>query len=782
MRSRLLDRFARALACVLVAMCLAGTAMAQAPARDAAETAKPELDQIEAMLERRLTSDELTAVRRRLDPVRDQLAAALAEVEPRLAEARDRLSQLGAAPAANAPPEAPEAKQQREEQTKAVAEIDVRVRGLKVQQVRADQVAARIVERRRQLFTAQLFQRSTSVVDPRFWSELSAAIPRVLRGTRFLASDWWDHLARNVGAARLAVAGIVSLAAMAGLIVLYRILRRHGLYAPPADTPPSRLSMVLSDIRVAAERSLVLPALVGVGLGIAANFELILPRGQTLIPQAIITAAVVIAFTRGVLQGALAPGVPAYRLIALPDAFAEAVYHAMRQIAWIIAIYILLMSFAQVIIAPVAATVLIASLTALAIATVGVNFLRGTTERDEPEVEGEDKSAPKPAASQPWAWTRPALWLAIAVIIGALFAGYTALAAFIATHVAGAVVIFAGTVMVLVLLDALIAEWFGATTVRGRSVAASIGIKPDRLDLLGTLLGGILHVAVIVGSVLAAFGATIDDAVLGFRLGDAQALALTVAIAGCVLAIGFLLLRAVQRWIRDKVLPRTGMDAGLQNSVSTIFNYAGVALVIAIALRQLGLDLSNIAIVAGALSVGIGFGLQSIVSNFVSGLILLAERPIRVGDSIVVKGEEGYVRKISVRSTEIETFERATVILPNADLISGVVKNWTHSNTMGRVAIPVRVAYDSDPELVREELMKAACENRLVIQEPPPRVFLMRFADLGLDFELRCIVKNVDYSLTVRSELQLAILSRFRAKGIIIAPPIQPPQNATPAG
>lgn len=744
---------------------------AAAPARDAAETAKASLDQVELMLERRLSDQELSDLRSRLEPVREALAAAQTQVEPRLAEARDRLTQLGPKPADNAPPEAQEARQQRDEQTKAVADLDARVRAIRVQQVRADQLAERITDRRRQLFTAQLFERSVPVVDPTFWTLLADGLPRFMRSARFLVSDWWSHLTDVVGYSRLTAAALAGLLAAIALTALYRWLRRRGLYASPADEPASKLAGVLATFRVAAERTLVLPVLVGAVLLIAENFDLVLPRARPLVPTAVITAVFIVSLTRGIMQGVLAPGAPAYRLARLTDAYAEAVFAAMRQAAWVLAAGLVLLAFARVIVAPVSVTAFITTLTASGIAGVIYWFLRRTTERSE--TEGEDATEP-----QAWGWTRPALWLGLAVIAVALIAGYIPLAGFVASRIAAVVLIAAATVMLLALIDAVIAEWFGPTTVRGRSLSVAIGIRPERLDLIGTLIDGLLRIIVLIASAMAVFGPwgfggagpSLEDAFFGLRFGDLRNLILSIASAGAVVAVGFLVARSVLKWIREQVLPRSGIDAGLQNSIATILGYAGFAMVAGLALRQLGLDLSNITIIAGALSVGVGFGLQSIVSNFVSGLILLAERPIRVGDSIVVKGEEGYVRKISVRSTEIETFERATVILPNAELISGVVKNWTHSNTLGRVAIPVRVGFESDPDIVRDELIAAACDNRYIVQQPPPRVFLMRFADLGIEFELRGVVSNVEYAATVKSDLQLAILKRFRDRGIVMMP------------
>jgi small-conductance mechanosensitive channel len=232
--------------------------------------------------------------------------------------------------------------------------------------------------------------------------------------------------------------------------------------------------------------------------------------------------------------------------------------------------------------------------------------------------------------------------------------------------------------------------------------------------------------------------------------------------------LGILATRAVQRWLDAKLLPRTRLDVGLRTSIRTGVGYVGVLLAALAGVGYLGLDLGRLAIVAGALSVGIGFGLQSIVNNFVSGLILLAERPIKAGDWIVVGSDQGFVKRINVRATEIETFDRASVIIPNSNLISGVVKNWMHADTTGRVVIPVGVAYDSDPERVRSLLLGCAEDHASVLVYPEPRVFFKNFGESSLAFELICFVGDVTQSARVASDLHFAILKRLRQDGIEI--------------
>ncbi|MBT8119285.1 MAG: mechanosensitive ion channel [Gammaproteobacteria bacterium] len=228
-------------------------------------------------------------------------------------------------------------------------------------------------------------------------------------------------------------------------------------------------------------------------------------------------------------------------------------------------------------------------------------------------------------------------------------------------------------------------------------------------------------------------------------------------------------------WVRSQMenqwLKMTTMGQGARDAMVTITGYIMFLIALLAGMSAAGFDFGNIAIIAGALSVGIGFGLQNIVNNFVSGLILLFERPVRKGDWVVVNGTEGVVKDIQIRSTRIETFDRSDVIVPNSELISNQVTNWVLSSSSGRAVIPVGVAYGTDTELVRDTLLKVAEESDDIAKTsylPKPIVLFREFGDSSLNFELRVFLHNVDSRLSVISDLNFAIDKAFREAGIEI--------------
>lgn len=235
-----------------------------------------------------------------------------------------------------------------------------------------------------------------------------------------------------------------------------------------------------------------------------------------------------------------------------------------------------------------------------------------------------------------------------------------------------------------------------------------------------------------------------------------------------VFVAGYLATRWFQGWLDGSVMTRGRLDLGLRNSIRIMVGYLGLAAAVLVGLAAAGIDLSNFALIAGGLSLGIGFGLQNIVSNFVSGLILLAERPFKAGDWIETGSVSGTVRKISVRATEIETFQRQTVVLPNSDLINAAVGNWTRHNNLGRIEIRVAAAYGVSPRRVHALLMELADNHPDVLKNPAPSVLFADIADAGLSFELRVFLGDIHDSLGVQNDLRFAIMERFAAEGIDI--------------
>ncbi len=272
----------------------------------------------------------------------------------------------------------------------------------------------------------------------------------------------------------------------------------------------------------------------------------------------------------------------------------------------------------------------------------------------------------------------------------------------------------------------------------------------------------------------------IHKLLFGFMIGGVKISLLSVVLGFASFFITVALFKMLRKKLMSNILSRMDIDDGIKHSLESGFGFVGFILALLLAIVVMGGSLTNIALIAGALSFGIGLGLQNIVNNFVSGIVLLFERPVKIGDWVFVNGQEGIVKQVSIRATELETWEKSNIIIPNADILSNSLVNLTHTDKIGRINIKVGVAYGSDTQRVKDILLQVADEHKKIVKKPATFVVFTDFADSSLNFELKTYTSDVMHRLTVASDLRFEIDRMFRENGIEIPFPQRTLHLATP--
>ncbi|KQO72547.1 mechanosensitive ion channel protein MscS [Methylobacterium sp. Leaf469] len=744
--------------------------------RDTLDKAKDDLEHREKILAgETVGSGDLTRARDGVDAIADRIRHVIDLTTPRLEAARERLTQLGPKPKEGA--EGEDVARERTEREQAVAEIDETQRLAKSLLVQSDQIVDQVTNKRRAAFTRGLFERSTALVTPDLWMRIAADIPRDVRALQNAVSDTADLFARNGTLTNLLFLGIAFGISIALYFGRRNIAPRLGRRDAKA-TDPSQRKKLLAAWRVFLLGTV--PAVLGsYAVYYALDVTNLLPMRLLPVAGAILIGLAFIAFVEALADALLSPDKPSWRTTTMTDAAASRITTLAVSIAVVITVVKSVEALNSAISAALPISIATRGLGAIATAlilAIGLHRFADTAEKEEacfgPYV------APE-AATGIGGPARLLGWAAVAVIGAAALVGYVAFSTFLIDQL-----VWTASLFVLLFLFIGSADTFIGGTLRddtkiATALQANTGLRKRSLNQIAVLATGFARVVLILVAALLALApwgldstdvfTSVRSAFFGFKVGDVTISLSTIALAVGLLVLGMAVTRAIQRWLENTYLPATDLDAGLRNSISTIAGYCGFLLTLALAFSYLGLSLEKLTIVAGALSVGIGFGLQSIVNNFVSGLLLLWERPIRVGDQVLIGDSEGIVKRISVRSTEIQTFDRSAVIVPNSNLISGIVKNRVRGDRTGRVSITVNVLRNQDPVRAAEMLVACASAHPDVLKEPPPRVVFRKIGDPFLEFELIAMIIDVSFGLKVQNDLNFAVFKSLSEVGMIPA-------------
>ncbi|MET0331822.1 MAG: DUF3772 domain-containing protein [Dyella sp.] len=747
------------------------------PALPTADQLSAQLDQITKTITGKVDDATLADSRSQVIVIQQQADRLGAALTPQSDNLKAKLLVLGPTPEKGAPAEAPEMKDQRRELGKAKADLDAQVKQIALISQEAARLSTQIASMRRDQFETKLASRTATPLSGEFWSALIHNIGDDNERLRDLGRSVASALAQAWQPAyRGALLGYLIAALLlvsAGRLLLERAL----LKLSTIKMPSGRLRRSAMALAVA----LITALTVGVAaqlLYLAINTHDLLDADLEILAKSLVMLAWFCAFLAGLGRGLLSVARPTWRLPNLSDDAAE----QLRPFPWLLAAATAIFVLIERVNSSIGASLTIG------VATNGLNALivSGLVAALLFRL-GRARRALLAAGEEP---AKRPLW--VGLLVGAAFvtvalcwlsviSGYIAFAYFLARQMMWTGLVVCTLYLLLHLVDDVLEALFDPHGRSGQRMQEAFGVAPNRLEQTATVLSGVLRCVLLLMAlsfVVMPFHTDPSDILsratqlfTAQSLGNLKIAPASLAQGILVFALGLLIIRLIKSWLTDQLLPRTELDLGMKNSITTLFGYVGGVLAMLLALATAEVSLQSIAWIASALSVGIGFGLQAIVQNFISGLILLAERPVKVGDWVSIGDVEGDVRRINVRATEIQLGDRSTVIVPNSQLITQNVRNVTLANALGRVQIKLPMPLDTDASKTRQLVMTTFNEHASVLDNPAPSVTLDQLDASGMVFVATGYVRSPRDVGGTKSDLLFEILQRLRDAELSMSSP-----------
>ena len=757
----------------------AGAASAQSPALGplSAQLGQADVDlrAVDRTLDARVDDEDRQSLRGKASAAQASAADATKQLGAQLALVDAKIAGLGSvAPGVT---EAPDIRAQRALLAQQRSAIDSAVKRGGLLGVEARQLLDEMAQSQAAQFGAKISTKVPSPLAPAFWAAVIHAVPRDVRRVNAFARAGVDQIRAHQrdGFPTLALLGtVLALVILFPARVLVRQFGQRFLIAGAPDKRVRRSALALWRVLVGTASPTLAAAAVGQGL----RWSGLVPASWSGLLDALVAAAGFSGFTAAVTGALLLRGQPSWRVAPISDDVAL----GLRPFSWVLAAFamasIMLDAFNRAVGASAAAQVATqaveASLHLLLIGgtLLAIGRLRAAQARDESAAAASTRAGVAAAALL--------AWLLVATGAAALLIGYVGFSLFIVQIVAWAVVLGSAVYLLMAAIDDVATAVFVHGSPLGVTLTRGLGLRGGAIDQFGVLLSGVLRLMlalIALSLLLSPFGGGNSIGAVFGRLG---VLAQGVDVGGVtvspgaivralvVLFVGLALVRGFMGWLEGRYLPATDLDGSGRNSVRLVARYVGIGLAFVWALASLGIGMERIALLLSALSVGIGFGLQAITQNFVSGLILLAERPVKIGDLVRIGSDEGDVKRISVRSTEIELADHSTLIVPNSELITKSVLNRTLASALGRMQIEFSVPLGTDAEQVRNLVLDAFAGETAVLEEPAPAVFVDAIVDGRIRFNCFAHVASARAVYAARSNIFMVLLARFRDEAIEI--------------